>query len=99
MHGGACGAPPCLLDPGPMGGVAATSRPDLPELLTIGQVAELAGVSRWTVKRDVDAGRLPVHVVPGHPTLRRYRRTDVLAYLAGKAPEGGDETGTPKGEG
>ena len=56
----------------------------LGELLTIAQVAVLANVSRWTVRRDVRAGRLQVVMVPGHPTLRRYHRDDVERYLRGR---------------
>jgi excisionase family DNA binding protein len=51
--------------------------------LTIGDAARILGVSVDTVRRWSDEGRVPVVVLPsGH---RRYRRSDIDAFIAGGA--------------
>jgi excisionase family DNA binding protein len=49
------------------------------QVMTTGQVAELAGVSRETLRRIVDQGRGPVALRPGRHL--RFRRADVEAWL------------------
>jgi excisionase family DNA binding protein len=59
-------------------------RPDVP-LLTVGQVAELAGVSRGTVVRWSQEG-LGFGVLPSttRAGLRLFRREDVVAWLVAR---------------
>ena len=57
----------------------------LPELLTRKDVARLAGVSVYTVKRDVRRGLLPE--IPHNGRRRRYFPAVVAAYLAGNYSE------------
>ena len=40
--------------------MAANEHLDPLELITVGELARLAKLSRWTIKRDIDAGRLRV---------------------------------------
>lgn len=56
------------------------------ELLSPGEVAKMAGVDPTTVTRWAEAGLLPVaFTLPsGH---RRYRRSDVDAFLARLRPK------------
>jgi excisionase family DNA binding protein len=52
-----------------------------PELLTTGQVAELAGVNRTTVHHWAKDGKLPI---AGHANnIRLFNRADVETFLAG----------------
>ena len=53
------------------------------ELLPIGVVTEMAGVSRWTWRRWVKAGQAPARVpnIPGHP---RWSRASVEQFLVGR---------------
>ncbi|GIF08716.1 hypothetical protein Asi03nite_62540 [Actinoplanes siamensis] len=59
--------------------------PDLNEdpLLTPGEVAQIVRVSRKTVTRWANAGRIPVVRTPGGHA--RFRRSDVDALLNGGA--------------
>jgi len=71
--------------------------------LRVCDVAELLGVSRNTVRRWTDAGRLGAHRSPGGH--RRYRRTEVEAMLdslrieAPEAPDGVARVWKPRGIG
>jgi excisionase family DNA binding protein len=62
----------------------ARLRPDVP-LLTVGQVAELAGVSRGTAVRWSQEG-LGFGVLPStlRAGLRLFRREDVVAWLVAR---------------
>jgi excisionase family DNA binding protein len=51
-----------------------------PELLTVAQAAELAGVSVKTVRSWLSNGRLTRHGPPRHPVVAR---SELLALLAG----------------
>ena len=55
------------------------------EWLTLGQAAAFLGAAQSTVRKWADGGRLPAFYTPGGH--RRFRRTDLEAFLAG--PRGG----------
>jgi len=60
----------------------------LPMLLTFSETARELGVSLTTVRRLINAGKLPVvELDTGHSMApsRRIRRTDLLAYVEGLA--------------
>jgi excisionase family DNA binding protein len=55
------------------------------EWLTLGQAAAFLGAAQSTVRKWADSGRLPAFYTPGGH--RRFRRTDLEAFLAGgRAP-------------
>lgn len=58
-----------------------TQQPD--DLLTPGQVAAIFKVSVTTVGKWADDGKLPSFRTPGGQ--RRFRRTDISAFLAGES--------------
>ncbi len=49
------------------------------DLITVGEVADLLGTCRATVRRHTKSGALPVIAI--NARLHRYRRADVLAFL------------------
>ena len=51
------------------------------EWLTLGQAAAFLGAAQSTVRKWADGGRLPAFYTPGGH--RRFRRTDLEAFLAG----------------
>ncbi len=55
--------------------------------LTVGQIAELVGVNRKTVRKWVDSGRLPGMRLPGEENQQRERRVhqDVLREFLERA--------------
>ena len=77
----------------------------LPKLLTFDQAAEVLGVSKYTVKREIKRGRLRVTWVGRRP---RVREDDLLDYLdQGRteqcqgnektARDSSENTGSPEG--
>jgi len=58
-----------------------------PDDLTTEQAAAVLGVSRPTIVRMIEAGKLPAHMVGTH---RRLRLSDVLAYREASARRRGD---------
>ena len=54
------------------------------ELLSLGEAADLLGVSRWTMRRMVEAGEIPAYQFGGraHRPVR-LRASDVLGALQG----------------
>jgi excisionase family DNA binding protein len=63
-----------------------------PEWLTLGQAAKYLGVAQSTIRKWSDMGRLPAFYTPGKH--RRYRRTDLDAFLDRSGP-GGRTKGGP----
>ncbi len=55
----------------------------IPEILSIGKVSELLGVSLMTLRRWDKDGTLP-SFRPGNKSMRRYRREDVLHFISEK---------------
>jgi excisionase family DNA binding protein len=49
-------------------------------LLTVADVAEVLGASKWTVNRMVNEGRLPFQPVEGMG-VRHFRRADIETYV------------------
>ena len=60
------------------------SSPDPLKLLTIDEVAELLGVSRATVKREMKEGHLVGLLIQGS---RRFRRAEIEEYIEDKGDE------------
>jgi excisionase family DNA binding protein len=60
-----------------------TRRDDLPDVLSIGEAATMAGVRVETMRRWLDSGTLPSFRTPGGH--RRVRTADVAAVLTGTA--------------
>lgn len=54
------------------------------EWLTLGQAAAYLGAAQSTVRKWADGGRLPTFYTPGRH--RRFRRSDLDAFLAGSPP-------------
>lgn len=54
------------------------------EWLTLGQAAAYLGAAQSTVRKWADGGRLPTFYTPGRH--RRFRRSDLDAFLAGSLP-------------
>jgi len=60
-----------------------------PDLLNVDEVAHRLGVSRRTVYRMLESGDLPPCVrVRG---MRRWRSTDIAAFVAGLSVDGADQ--------
>jgi excisionase family DNA binding protein len=57
-----------------------------PEWLTLGQAAKYLGVAQSTIRKWSDQGRLPAFYTPGGH--RRYRRSDLDAFLERSGPGG-----------
>jgi excisionase family DNA binding protein len=67
---------------------AAGSEPDW---LTLGQAAKFLGVAQSTIRKWSDQGRLPAFYTPGGH--RRYRRSDLDAFLERSGPGGKTKEG------
>jgi excisionase family DNA binding protein len=63
-----------------------------PEWLTLGQAARFLGVAQSTIRKWSDQGRVPAFYTPGGH--RRYRRSDLEAFLERSGP-GGARKGGP----
>src|SRR5213592_4884109 len=61
------------------------------EWLTLGQAAKYLGVAQSTIRKWSDLGRVPAFYTPGGH--RRYRRTDLDAFLERSGPGARTETG------
>ena len=57
-----------------------------PEWMTLGQAAKYLGVAQSTIRKWSDLGRLPAFYTPGKH--RRYRRSDLDAFLERSGPGG-----------
>ena len=57
-----------------------------PDWLTLGQAAKYLGVAQSTIRKWSDLGRLPAFYTPGKH--RRYRRSDLDAFLERSGPGG-----------
>jgi len=67
-----------------------TARRD-PEWLTLGQAARFLGVAQSTIRKWSDQGRVPAFYTPGGH--RRYRRSDLEAFLDRSGPGGRPKAG------
>src|SRR2546423_5348970 len=65
---------------------SGTRRPPArdPEWLTLGQAAKYLGVAQSTIRKWSDVGRVPAFYTPGGH--RRYRRSDLDAFLERSGP-------------
>jgi len=61
------------------------------EWLTLGQAARFLGVAQSTIRKWSDNGRVPAFYTPGGH--RRYRRTDLEAFLDRSGPGGRPKSG------
>jgi len=61
------------------------------EWLTLGQAARFLGVAQSTIRKWSDNGRVPAFYTPGGH--RRYRRSDLDAFLERSGPGGKPKTG------
>ena len=61
------------------------------EWLTLGQAARFLGVAQSTIRKWSDSGRVPAFYTPGGH--RRYRRTDLEAFLDRSGPGGRPKAG------
>ena len=61
------------------------------EWLTLGQAARFLGVAQSTIRKWSDAGRVPAFYTPGGH--RRYRRSDLEAFLDRSGPAGRSKAG------
>jgi excisionase family DNA binding protein len=65
----------------------------LPELLTVGQAAELCGLGQRTLWRYAHSGRMPapIKLGNGRQGAVRFRRAEVVAWIGAGCPrvEGG----------
>ena len=61
------------------------------EWLTLGQAARFLGVAQSTIRKWSDQGRVPAFYTPGGH--RRYRRTDLEAFLDRSGPGARTKTG------
>lgn len=61
------------------------------EWLTVGQAARFLGVAQSTIRKWSDESRVPAFYTPGGH--RRYRRTDLEAFLARSGPGGRPKEG------
>jgi excisionase family DNA binding protein len=57
-----------------------------PDWLTLGQAAKFLGVAQSTIRKWSDLGRVPAFYTPGGH--RRYRRSDLEAFIARSGPAG-----------
>src|SRR5438477_10099421 len=57
-----------------------------PDWLTLGQAAKYLGVAQSTIRKWSDLGRVPAFYTPGGH--RRYRRSDLDAFLERSGPGG-----------
>jgi excisionase family DNA binding protein len=64
---------------------------DESEWLTLGQAARFLGVAQSTIRKWSDNGRVPAFYTPGGH--RRYRRTDLEAFLDRSGPGGKPRSG------
>jgi two-component system chemotaxis response regulator CheY len=62
-----------------------------PDWLTLGQAAKYLGVAQSTIRKWSDTGRVPAFYTPGGH--RRYRRTDLDAFLERSGPGGKPKAG------
>ena len=62
-----------------------------PEWLTLGQAARFLGVAQSTIRKWSDQGRVPAFYTPGGH--RRYRRSDLEAFLDRSGPSRGEKSG------
>jgi excisionase family DNA binding protein len=62
-----------------------------PDWLTLGQAAKYLGVAQSTIRKWSDVGRVPAFYTPGGH--RRYRRSDLDAFLERSGPGAKDKTG------
>ncbi len=62
-----------------------------PEWLTVGQAAKYLGVAQSTIRKWSDLGRVPAFYTPGGH--RRYRRSDLDAFLERSRPGGRGKEG------
>ena len=62
-----------------------------PDWLTLGQAAKYLGVAQSTIRKWSDVGRVPAFYTPGGH--RRYRRSDLDAFLERSGPGAKDRTG------
>src|SRR5436853_7570688 len=62
-----------------------------PEWLTLGQAAKYLGVAQSTIRKWSDVGRVPAFYTPGGH--RRYRRSDLDAFLERSGPGAKDKRG------
>jgi len=65
--------------------------PEATEWLTLGQAAKYLGVAQSTIRKWSDTGRVPAFYTPGGH--RRYRRTDLDAFLERSGPGGKPKAG------
>jgi excisionase family DNA binding protein len=68
-----------------------TTHRDDSEWLTLGQAARFLGVAQSTIRKWSDSGRVPAFYTPGGH--RRYRRSDLDAFLDRSGPGGKPKTG------
>src|SRR5437763_8729943 len=61
------------------------------EWMTLGQAAKYLGVAQSTIRKWSDVGRVPAFYTPGGH--RRYRRSDLDAFLERSGPGAKDRTG------
>jgi excisionase family DNA binding protein len=61
------------------------------EWLTLGQAARFLGVAQSTIRKWSDQGRVPAFYTPGGH--RRYRRSDLEAFLERSGPGGRPQSG------
>jgi excisionase family DNA binding protein len=61
------------------------------EWLTLGQAAHFLGVAQSTIRKWSDQGRVPAFYTPGRH--RRYRRSDLEAFVARSGPGGKAKAG------
>src|ERR1700716_54728 len=61
------------------------------EWLTLGQAARFLGVAQSTIRKWSDQGRVPAFYTPGGH--RRYRRSDLEAFLDRSGPGGRAKSG------
>ena len=62
-----------------------------PDWLTLGQAAKYLGVAQSTIRKWSDVGKVPAFYTPGGH--RRYRRSDLDAFLERSGPGAKDKTG------
>lgn len=63
--------------------------PDPPVTVSIPRAADMLGISYWTARNWIAAGKFPAQIIQIGP-LQRVRTADLEAILAGKVP--GDQS-------